>query len=103
MTGSNLGLGRQPRFRARFLQRLPQSEHGALVTADGGLSAEGLARVRNAVTAAAYGDAPVLARIAEATDDEIKSISNALVAGPRRVGRGCALILPPASHPQRWT
>lgn len=67
-------------FVRAFVGQLPQAEQGALVAADGSLSAEGLTRVRNAVIARAYGDASILARIAEATSDDIKSISNALVA-----------------------
>ena len=67
-------------FVRAFVAKLPQAEQGAMTTAEGGLSAEGLTRIRNAVLARAYGDADVLARIAEATNDEVKSISNALVA-----------------------
>lgn len=68
------------RFVRTFLNELPNSERGALSAKDGGLSAEGLSRVRNAVLAKAYGDADILSRITESTDDEAKSVSNALVA-----------------------
>lgn len=67
-------------FFRRFLSMLPKSEHGTLADARGHLSAEGLTRVRNAILAKAYGDTGVLARIAESTNDEVKSISNALTA-----------------------
>jgi len=67
-------------FVRRFVSLLPQAEQGAMADARGALSAEGLARVRNAVLAKAYGDASVLARIAESTHDEVRSISNALTA-----------------------
>jgi len=76
----DLGAAANRDFHKTFVASLPQSEHGALVTATGELSAEGMTRMRNAVVASAYGDAPVLARIGEATADDIKSISNALVA-----------------------
>jgi hypothetical protein len=59
---------------------LPKTEQGALVDAAGNLSSEGAARVRNAVLAKAYGDSPILTRIAESTHDDIKSISQALTA-----------------------
>lgn len=67
-------------FMKAFVQSLPQSEQGMMSTAAGGLSSEGMTRVRNAVLARAYGNDAVLARIAEATSDDVKSISNALVS-----------------------
>jgi hypothetical protein len=76
----DLGSAANRSFMRRFVQGLPQSEQGTMVDAKGALSAEGLTRVRNAILAKAYGDAATLARIAESTNDEIKSISNALVA-----------------------
>ncbi len=66
-------------FVRGFVAKLPQAEQGALADKAGRLSSEGLTRVRNAVLARAYGDAPALARIAEATSDDVKSISNALI------------------------
>ena len=76
----DLGAAANRDFVRSFVQALPQAERGALSTAEGGLSGEGLARVRNAVLARAYGDAPVLSRITEATADDVRSISNALTA-----------------------
>lgn len=76
----DLGAAANAEFRRAFVGALPASERGALTAADGAVSAEGLTRIRNAVLAAAYGDSPVLARIAEATHDEVRSISNALTA-----------------------
>ncbi|WP_375460019.1 LPD38 domain-containing protein [uncultured Enterovirga sp.] len=77
---NDLGAVANRDFVRSFAAALPQAERGALSTAEGGLSAEGLTRVRNAVLARAYGDAPVLSRITEATSDDIKSISSALTA-----------------------
>lgn len=77
---ADLGAVENRPFIRHFISKLPQAEQGAMVTAKGDLSSEGLARVRNAVIGKAYGDTPVLARIAESTDDEVKSISNALTA-----------------------
>lgn len=67
-------------FMRAFIAALPPAEHGALADGAGRLSAEGMMRARNAVLASAYGDARLLSRIAEATADDIKSISNGLVA-----------------------
>lgn len=77
---ADLGAVENRAFIRQFFSRLPQTEQGALMTAKGDLSAEGLARVRNAVLAKAYGDSPILGRVAESTSDEIRSISNALQA-----------------------
>jgi transcriptional regulator with XRE-family HTH domain len=74
-----LGAGNRDFTRA-FVAAIPASERGALTNAEGGLSAEGIVRARNAILAKAYGNADVLSRITESTDDEIKSISNALLA-----------------------
>jgi VIT1/CCC1 family predicted Fe2+/Mn2+ transporter len=67
-------------FVRSFMQGVPASERGALMTASGDLSSEGLTRIRNAVLGKAYGDTPILSRIAESTNDEVKSISNALTS-----------------------
>lgn len=67
-------------FLRAFAQALPVSERGTFMAADGSVSAEGLSRARNAVLARAYEDPAILARITESTDDDIKSISGALVS-----------------------
>lgn len=76
----NLGAGANIDFVKAFVRTLPQSEQGAVMDPRGGISSEGMTRVRNAILAKAYGDEGVLSRIAESTNDEVKSISNALVA-----------------------
>ena len=77
---NDLGAAENRDFVRRFVAGLPQGEQGAMADARGALSAEGLTRVRNAVLAKAYGDASILSRIAESTNDEVKSVSHALVA-----------------------
>ena len=67
-------------FVRALIGTLPASERGNLASTEGGLSAEGLARVKNAVLAKAYGDPDIVSRVTESTDDDVKSISNALVA-----------------------
>jgi hypothetical protein len=76
----NLNSAENRPFIRSFISAIPASERGALATAEGALSAEGLARARNAILAKAYGDPDVMARITESTDDDVKSISNALVS-----------------------
>jgi hypothetical protein len=67
------------KFVRAFVDTLPASERGALAWKTGGLSAEGLNRVRNAILAKAYGDPDIIARVTESTDDDVKSVSNGLV------------------------
>lgn len=67
-------------FTRAFVAKLAPTERAAMLDAGGGLSAEGLTRIRNAVLARAYGNAHVLTRIAESLTDDSKSVSNALVA-----------------------
>lgn len=67
-------------FVRQFMQAMPATERASLMTANGDLSSEGLTRIRNAVMAKAYGNSSILARAAESTKDEIKSISQGLQA-----------------------
>jgi hypothetical protein len=76
----DLGSPANSGFFRSFLSLLPKSEHGTLADSKGHLSSVGLTRARNAILAKAYGDSDVLARIAESTNDDVKSISNALTA-----------------------
>jgi hypothetical protein len=79
-------------FVRQFMQSVPASERAALMTASGDLSAEGLTRVRNAVLAKAYGNSSILARAAESTKDEIKSISSGLQAAAPEWARLRAMV-----------
>lgn len=66
-------------FVRRFVARLPGTEQSGMIDATGGLSQTGYARVRNAVLAKAYGDSPVLLRMVESLDDNMRNISKALM------------------------
>lgn len=65
-------------FVGSFLRNLPSNERLSLVDADGRLNADGIRRIENALIAAAYGDADVVARFAETPDDNVKSIMGAM-------------------------
>lgn len=67
------------RFVYEFLRKLPANELNTMLNAKGELSPDGERRIRNAVFAKAFGDSQAIARIAESTDDNIRSISNALI------------------------
>lgn len=66
-------------FARAFVGRLPQSEQGRMVTATGQLAPDGLDRIRKALAARAYGDSPVLARLADSIDDDVRGLSVALM------------------------
>lgn len=74
-------------FVSRFMARLPGTEQSGLVDANGRLSSAGYARVRNAVLAKAYGDSPVLQRMTESLDDNLRNISKALITAAPRVAQ----------------
>jgi hypothetical protein len=75
----DLGNLENRKFVRAFIGSLPESARGNLLDRSGGLSAEGLARARGAILAKAYGDADILSRIIESTDDDVKSVSNGLI------------------------
>lgn len=68
-----------PGFVVEFMKHIPSTEQGQMRSADGSINSLGVLRIRNAIFAKAYGDTEALSRIAESTDDNIKSISNALL------------------------
>ena len=68
-----------PAFVLEFMRKVPANEQGTMRDENGELNTNGLNRIRNAVFAKAFGDSQAIARISESTDDNIKSISNALV------------------------
>lgn len=79
-------------FVTSWLTRYPQSELGALVAADGRLSAEGQTRLTNAILFSAYGDSPTLARLVEADDDMARNLAGALVKAAPSVADARAAI-----------
>jgi len=66
-------------FIRRFVSRLPGTERAGMIDAAGQLSQAGYARVRNAVLAKAYGDSPVLTRMVESLDDNLRNVGKALM------------------------
>lgn len=66
-------------FVAGFFETIPENERGEMLDEDGQLSKGGLSRIQNALLGKAYGRSPVLERLTESADDNIKQISSALV------------------------
>lgn len=67
-------------FIAQFVQSVvPQNERGILMTGDGALSQDGLRRVQNAILAKAYGNSEALMLMIESNDNNVKTLTNALL------------------------
>ena len=63
------------------------AERGRYVTDDGSISQEGVARIRNAVFAKAYGDVAAIQKLAESTDNNVRNITNAMLAAAPRIAK----------------
>ena len=90
-------------FIRRFVGRLPATEQAGMIDAGGQLSASGYARVRNAVLAKAYGDSPVLARMVESMDDNLRNVSRALMMAAPRVAQTRSMVEAGRLHPADLT
>jgi hypothetical protein len=66
-------------FIRRFLAKLPGTEQAGMIDAGGQLSQAGYARIRNAVLAKAYGDSPVLLRMVESLDNNLRNVTAGLM------------------------
>lgn len=66
-------------FIRGFVDQLPQSERGAVITSDGRLSQDGKRRIESAIAQRAYDDPNLIARLAENIDDTSKNVLNALL------------------------
>lgn len=62
------------KFVSGFIESVGPNERGAMSTADGQISQQGQARIRNAVFARAYGDADLVAMMSESTDANVKNV-----------------------------
>lgn len=74
-------------FIRRFVSRLPATEQGSMVDANGQLSQAGYARIRNAVLAKAYGESPVLSRMVESMDDNMRNVGRALIQAAPEIAK----------------
>jgi hypothetical protein len=82
---------RNAAFIRAFADRaIPAGERASFITSDGELSAEGAARVRNALTQRAYGNNAIVSALAEDADPNLKAFGGALMdaAGPMAKLRG---------------
>lgn len=74
-------------FVRGFMARIPGTEQSGMIDAAGNLSQTGYTRMRNAVLAKAYGDSPVLLRMVESLDDNIRNLSKSLIQAAPTVAK----------------
>ena len=67
-------------IRKFFTDIIGTTELGEYITADGSISQKGINRIRNAIFASAFGDPTAVGRLAESPDDNVKNITNGMVA-----------------------
>lgn len=83
LEGGDVTLEKNSGFVRSFLAKLTESERGGMLQADGTLSQKGVRRIEGAILAKAYGETPesaaILARILESTDNDVRSVTAALM------------------------
>lgn len=85
-------------FVRRFMAKLPATEQSGLIDATGQLSQAGYQRIRNAVLAKAYGDSPVLQRMVESLDSNVRNVGAALLRVAPQVAKTREAINEGALH-----
>lgn len=75
----NINLEQSMDFVRGFVDSLPKSEQGSVITAEGHLSQDGKRRIESALTQRAYGDSSLVTRLSENLDDDSKTVLNALL------------------------
>lgn len=88
-----------PFIRAFMDRVVSPNEQGLMITADGGLSQLGLMRIRNALFAKAYGDAEIVALMAESTDANIKNVLAGMTRAAPAMARLKELIAAGTRYP----
>ena len=90
--GGDVASGYNRPFVSRFLETLTKEERVAILTKDGGLSLYGKQRLEAAMMVQAYGDSPILQRLLESTDNNIKGLGGAMLDAAPAMARLEGLI-----------
>ena len=85
-------------FVRGFVDQLPRSERGSVITGDGRLSQEGKRRLESAIVQRAYGDSGLVARLSENLDDDSKTVLNALLRAAPQLAQLDALVKQGGRH-----
>lgn len=87
-------------FISAFMEQVVSpAERGRYIAADGSVSQEGATRIRNAVYAKTYGDIFALEKLAESTDNNVRTITSAMLTVAPRMAIMKDAIETGALHP----
>lgn len=82
-----INLRASAKFVHGFIEGVGPNERASMSTAEGQLSQQGQARIRNAVFARAYGDPELVAMMAEATDANVKNVLAGMLRAAPSIAR----------------
>lgn len=85
-------------FVRGFVDQLPRSERGSVITGDGRLSQEGKRRLEAAMMQRTYQDSSLVTRLSENLDDDSKTVLNALLRAAPQLAQLDALVKQGGRH-----
>ncbi|RKG50851.1 lytic transglycosylase domain-containing protein [Acinetobacter cumulans] len=85
-------------FVRGFIGQLPKAEQATVITPEGRLSQEGKRRIESALVQHAYGDSNLVTRLAEALDDDSKTVLNALLRSAPQLAQLSDLVKQGGRH-----
>lgn len=85
-------------FVRGFVDQLPRSERGSVITSDGRLSQEGKRRLEAAMMQRTYQDSSLVTRLSENLDDDSKTVLNALLRAAPQLAQLDALVKQGGRH-----
>lgn len=85
-------------FVRGFIGQLPKAEQATVITPEGRLSQEGKRRIESALVQRAYGDSNLVTRLAEALDDDSKTVLNALLRSAPQLAQLSDLVKQGGRH-----
>lgn len=78
LQSANLRASSATKFTRAFLAQIPQSERAGMITGTGEIAQSGISRMKNGLLARAFDDADLLNSVLEETDDNLRTLGNAL-------------------------
>lgn len=85
-------------FVRGFVDSLPKSEQGTVITGDGRLSQEGKRRIESAIMQRAFNDSALIGRMAENLDDDSKTVLSALLRAAPQLAQLDSLVKQGGRH-----
>lgn len=95
----SINLDRSGAFIGKFMESVPPNERGRMLTGSGDLSTVGVARIRNAIFAKAYGDPDLVALLTESTDANVKNVLAGMMKSAAQIAKQRDAIAAGDLHP----